>query len=167
MYDINLFHAERISFQHERILFRALSPQPYWERCSQYIARRGCCLVELLLASLLVACCRGGLSIFGIIAGLLAFVAFAGIVVYCCCFRRTQSTSQPFFQSRVMSQHLSTRCKTAASFIMVTLWNRADHYIFILLFVLLLLSFFYLFFPRLISAATDWMSTIRPHMVWP
>jgi len=33
-------------------------------------------------------------------------------------------------------------------------------------------SFFYLsssifFFPRLISAATDWMSTILPHMVWP
>ena len=27
------------------------------------------------------------------------------------------------------------------------------------------LSFF--FFPRLISAAADWMSTILPHMVWP
>ena len=25
----------------------------------------------------------------------------------------------------------------------------------------------YLFFPRLISAATDWMSTILLHMVWP
>jgi len=23
------------------------------------------------------------------------------------------------------------------------------------------------FFPRLISAATDWMSTVLPHMVWP
>ena len=23
------------------------------------------------------------------------------------------------------------------------------------------------FFPRLISAVTDWMSTILPHMVWP
>jgi len=31
-------------------------------------------------------------------------------------------------------------------------------------FLLLLLSFF---FPRLISAAVDWMSTILPHMVWP
>jgi len=41
---------------------------------------------------------------------------------------------------------------------MVALWNRADHYIFILSFVL---SFF--FFPRLISAAADWMSA----MVWP
>ena len=31
-----------------------------------------------------------------------------------------------------------------------------------------LLSFFFLlFFPRLISAAVDWMSTILPHMVWP
>jgi len=25
----------------------------------------------------------------------------------------------------------------------------------------------YLFFPRLISAAADWMSTVLPHMVWP
>jgi len=37
----------------------------------------------------------------------------------------------------------------------------ADHYIFAL----------YLssssIFPRLISAAVDWMSTILPHMVWP
>jgi len=28
-------------------------------------------------------------------------------------------------------------------------------------------SFFFLFFPRLISAAADWMSAILPHMVWP
>jgi len=46
--------------------------------------------------------------------------------------------------------------------IMVALWNRADHYIFMLLFVL---SPFF-FFPRLISAAADWMSAILPHMVW-
>ena len=49
--------------------------------------------------------------------------------------------------------------------IMVALCNRADHYIFILF-----LSFFFLlllFFPRLISAVGDWMSTIIPHMVWP
>ena len=43
---------------------------------------------------------------------------------------------------------------------MVALWNRADHYIFILWF-LLSSSFF---FPRLISAAGDWMSAILPHM---
>jgi len=39
------------------------------------------------------------------------------------------------------------------SFFMVVLWNRADHYIFIVWF--LLLSFF--FFPRLISAVADCM----------
>ena len=47
--------------------------------------------------------------------------------------------------------------------IMVALWNRADHYSFMLWFVLLLFSFF----PRLISAAADWNSVILPHMVWP
>ena len=73
--------------------------------------------------------------------------------------------------------------------IMVALCNRADHYIFMLWFVLLLLMaalcnrgaiiflpcsvfllsiFFYLlFFPRLISATVDRMSAILPHMVWP
>jgi len=40
------------------------------------------------------------------------------------------------------------------------IWNRADHYIFMLWFVLSSS-----FFPRLISAAADWMSAI--HMVWP
>jgi len=49
-------------------------------------------------------------------------------------------------------------------FIMVVVWNRADHYIFILWVLLLLLS---IFFPRLISAVADWMSTILPHMAWP
>jgi len=37
---------------------------------------------------------------------------------------------------------------------MVALWNRADHYIFILSFVLLS------FFPRLMSAVAEWMSAI-------
>ena len=49
----------------------------------------------------------------------------------------------------------------ASSFIMAALWNRAGHYIFAV--VSFYLSFF---FPRLISAVTDWMSTILPHMVW-
>ena len=40
--------------------------------------------------------------------------------------------------------------------IMVALCNRADHYIFALWF----LSIFFPFFPRLISAAVGWMSTI-------
>jgi len=48
--------------------------------------------------------------------------------------------------------------------IMAALWNRAGHYIFILWF----LSIFHLlFFPRLISVAAHWMSTIFRHMVWP
>jgi len=40
--------------------------------------------------------------------------------------------------------------------IMAALWNTAGHYIFILSFVLVLLSFF----PRLTSAVADWMSAI-------
>jgi len=48
---------------------------------------------------------------------------------------------------------------------MVALWNRADHYIFILWFGFFLSIF--LFFPCLISAAAHWMSTILLHMVWP
>jgi len=72
--------------------------------------------------------------------------------------------------------------------VMAALCNRAGHYIF----ALWLLSFFFLllygrpmeegrplyflpcgffllsfFFPRLISAAADWMSTILRHMMWP
>ena len=48
-----------------------------------------------------------------------------------------------------------------SSFVMVALCNRAGHYIFP--------WGFYLssFFPRLISAATDWMSTILIHIAWP
>ena len=49
--------------------------------------------------------------------------------------------------------------------VMAALCNRAGHYIFALWF----LSFFissYIFFPRLISAAEDWMSTILRHLVW-
>jgi len=49
------------------------------------------------------------------------------------------------------------------SIVMVALCNRADHYIFMLWFVL---SFFF-FFPRLISAVGDWTFTILWHMVWP
>jgi len=45
---------------------------------------------------------------------------------------------------------------------MVALWNRADH----IYFHAVVCSFFF-YFPRLISAAADWMSAILPHMVWP
>ena len=52
---------------------------------------------------------------------------------------------------------------------MAALWNRAGDYIFALWFLsffLLLLLLLLLFFPRLISAVGDWMSTILRHMVW-
>jgi len=52
--------------------------------------------------------------------------------------------------------------------VMAALWNTAGHYIFMLWF---LSSTFYLlssiFFPSLILAVGDWMSTILPHMVLP
>ena len=47
---------------------------------------------------------------------------------------------------------------------MVALCNRAGHYIFAMWFLSFYLS---IFFPRLISAAADGMSTILRHMVWP
>jgi len=43
---------------------------------------------------------------------------------------------------------------------MAALWNRAGHYIFMLWFLSSI------FFPRLISAVGDWMSTILLHTVW-
>jgi len=45
--------------------------------------------------------------------------------------------------------------------VMAALRSRCGRYIF----VLSLLFFF--FFPRLISAVADWMSTVLSHMVWP
>jgi len=48
-----------------------------------------------------------------------------------------------------------------AALVIAALSNRAGHYIFAVV------SFFFFFFPRLISAVKDWMSTILPHMVWP
>jgi len=53
-----------------------------------------------------------------------------------------------------------SRWALAHILVMVALCNRAVHYICALWF---LSSFF---FPRLISAVADWMSTILPHMVW-
>jgi len=49
--------------------------------------------------------------------------------------------------------------------IMAALWNRVCRPLY---FALWFLSFFLLsFFPRLISAIADWMSTILLHMAWP
>jgi len=67
-------------------------------------------------------------------------------------------------QSTVANLHsvvviLQTHAQTPL--VMVALWNRADHYIFILF-----LSSFFISSP-IISAVGDWMSTILPHMVWP
>jgi len=48
--------------------------------------------------------------------------------------------------------------------IMAAMRSRCGRYIYVCF-----LSFFFLFsfFPRLISAVADWMSSIVPHMVWP
>ena len=73
----------------------------------------------------------------------------------------THPTNCSTWTIKVVDDDLEAR---VLSFIMVALCNRADYYIFVLW---LLLSFFLSFFPRLISAAADWMSTILPHMVWP
>ena len=64
--------------------------------------------------------------------------------------------------------------------VMVALWSRADHYIFALWFLVMaalcnrgplyfcpVISIYRLLFFHLISAATDWMSTILLHMAWP
>jgi len=51
--------------------------------------------------------------------------------------------------------------------IMAALWNRAGHYIFMLWFLSFSIFFYLTFFPHLISAVGDWMSTILRHMVWP
>ena len=49
---------------------------------------------------------------------------------------------------------------------MVALCNRADH-IGLYFHAVVCSVFLLFFFPRLISAAADWMSAILPHMVWP
>jgi len=55
----------------------------------------------------------------------------------------------------------TTACTLLYTFVMVALSNRADHYIFILWFLLLS------FFPHLVSAVAELMSAILAHMVWP
>jgi len=70
--------------------------------------------------------------------------------------RGSSSTSQRIPPSQ--QQATGTYC-----FFMVAICNRADHYVFALLF----LSSIFFFIPHLISAAADWMSSILAHMVWP
>ena len=55
---------------------------------------------------------------------------------------------------------LTDNCRVHNRLIMAALRSRCGYYIFALWFLLS-------FFPRLISAAVDWMSTILRHMVWP
>jgi len=50
---------------------------------------------------------------------------------------------------------------------MASLWSRTGHYIFALWCLSVFLSIYHSFFPRLIAAIADWMSTILPHMMWP
>jgi len=54
-----------------------------------------------------------------------------------------------------------------APLIMAALCNRAGRYILILWFLSSIYLLSSTFFPRLISAVADWMSTIHAHMVWP
>jgi len=67
--------------------------------------------------------------------------------------------------SRQIDVHLMVLVLHVRKLFMVTLWNRVDHYIFTLWFLLLLLLSF--FFPCVISTIADWISAILPHMVWP
>jgi len=57
-------------------------------------------------------------------------------------------------QHRVYECAMNSVDELKQCLIMVALWNRANHYIFIMWILLLLLS---IFFPRLISAVADWM----------
>ena len=82
--------------------------------------------------------------------------------------RHSSSGRQPNFAALNKGRHLysagrASRWALAHILVMVALWNRAGHYILPCGFFL---SFFFVlsFFHRLISAATDWMSTILLHM---
>jgi len=83
-----------------------------------------------------------------------------------------------YFSTSVLSV-LSLLLVTDRCIVMVAVCNRADHYIFMLFMAALcnrgplyfcpVISIVYrlsIFFPRLISAATDWISTILLHMAW-
>ena len=77
-----------------------------------------------------------------------------------CCVAVLQSLSA------VLMPSCCQQCVTdyELTLIMAAVHSRCGHYIFALWFLLSSSSFF---FPRLISAIADWMSTILLHMVWP
>jgi len=114
-----------------------------------YVSDRSSCLIHSLIISLHIRVLNS-VTLCGVILRTVIIVLCR--LFYCliyACYRRFLTVGVTVFYS----------------IFMVALCNRADHYIFIL-FLLLLLSFFLLFFPRLISAVGDWMSTILRHMVW-
>ena len=82
---------------------------------------------------------------------------------------RTPQTDSPVYRTQrcsLWSPYVIGQTIICSSCFMVALCNRETIYIFIL-FLLLSSSFFFLFFPRLISAVGDWMSTILWHMGGP
>ena len=96
----------------------------------------------------------------------------SGCYIYCHLTVSSSLRARTLFPVPSSKQHLSNDgCledkRDVFLLFMVALCNRADHNIFIHPVV----SFFFLssffFFPRLISAVGDWMSTILLHMAWP
>ena len=83
------------------------------------------------------------------------------------CLPRIKSVTLHYLTSHDVHLLAFLRAVGLREFVMAAVWNRASHYIFALWF--LFLSFFLLsvFFPCLISAIPDWMSTILAHMTWP
>ena len=77
-----------------------------------------------------------------LVAVILVVVRFWKVAAVCLCFYAIQSL--------------------AAAVFMAALCNRAGH-----IYFHAVVTSFCLYFPRLISAVGDWMSTILPHMVWP
>jgi len=87
------------------------------------------------------------------------------------------STSALLFVCRSLSQFRAvdlllmatslSRLDFKVVLIVAAVWNRAGHCILACCFFLLSSFFLSSFFPRLMSAAADWMSTILVHMVWP
>jgi len=82
--------------------------------------------------------------------------------VWLCRHIRCQQTAHRGRSVICLRSYLVFICTEVMLFLMDALCNRAGHYILALWFYL-----FSIFFPRPISAAADWMSTILPHMVWP
>ena len=77
------------------------------------------------------------------------------------CFSSVHPVRATSFVSLLTSDHHLKSVECPDCLIMAALRSRCGHCIFALWFLLLL------FFPRLISAVADWMSTMLADMVWP